>query len=213
MKSRELGIPEWLLAKVCHPQRVWAITDEEDSPKHKRDLGAAHGRAWGPAEQGSGLDSMVLSLLNQADNRQTSHPSASFLLSLCGPACPWATTHQRPCVQPQKILLSHTGAPCRQKRPWQPVGSSSVFCCSITFTESFRIMQPVPCRGRIGAGCPTHFFSVWGQNLTQASLQMCYAQKYLELLSRQVSPVICIKPQLHGSSELSSFFVIGLYIV
>lgn len=71
-----------IISKGVSSTKSLGDQDVKDSPKHKWDLGAAHGHAWG---QQSRLDSVVFSLLNKADEMQISHPSARFLLSLCAP--------------------------------------------------------------------------------------------------------------------------------
>ena len=121
-----------------------------DSPKHKQDLEAAHSHVGGPAEQCSRLDSMVFSSLSKAEEM---HPSASFPLSLCGPACPCPTTHQWPCVQPRQILLTHSGAPHRQQGLLNPCSPQPLLQFSVLPSSSqcfvadpFRMVQPVPCR-------------------------------------------------------------------
>ena len=127
-----------------------------DSPRHKLGLEAAHRHARGPSEQWSRLDSIVSSLLSQAEDMQPSHPSASFPLSLCGPACPYPTTHQWPCVQLRKTPFTHVpGAPCRHQGLLHPGSPQPLLQFSVLpspsqrfVSDPFRMLQLVLCRGK-----------------------------------------------------------------
>lgn len=88
---------------------------------------AMHGGQW------SKLDSIVFSLLTKAEEMETSHPSASFLPSLCGPAspCPTPPLTRDPVSSPRRLSSFTLGPHTNSRGCYIPAAhgplSSSLF--------------------------------------------------------------------------------------
>lgn len=121
---------------------------------------ATHGGQWGK------LDSIVFSLLTEAEEIQSSHSSASFMPSLHGPACPCPTPPltRDPVSSPKHS--PHTEAPHKWQGLLHPSSPQPLLQFSVLSSLSHHFVLwcrqfPVGEKARIRASHHTHVSLEW----------------------------------------------------